>query len=88
MVNIMRGRGRGKRGKVQDRLEVGHAGVKQGLDHRKGEFGVLRMGGSILGLESGRIMFAISKGIGTAKQSTMKTVRNKRTMRERARKWG
>ena len=46
--------GRGiKQGRVvdsQDRLVVVHAGVKQGLDHSEGEFGVLGTGGSISGL--------------------------------------
>jgi len=45
--------GRGEnRGMVdsQDRLVVVHAGVKQGLNHSEGKFGVLGTGDSILGL--------------------------------------
>jgi len=51
--------GRGiKQGRVvdsQDRLVVVHAGVKQGLDHGEGEFGVLGTIGSILDLYFGRV---------------------------------
>jgi len=39
----------------QDRLVVVHAGVKQGLDHGEGEFGVLGTIGSILDLYFGRV---------------------------------
>jgi len=40
---------------LQDRLVVVHAGVKQGLDHSEGEFGVLGTGDGILGLGSIRV---------------------------------
>ena len=51
MVNITRGGGENRGvGDSQDRLVVVHAGVKQGLDHSEGEFGVLGTEGSILGL--------------------------------------
>ena len=40
---------------LQDRLVVVHAGVKQGLDHSEGEFGVLGTGDCILGLHFGRV---------------------------------
>ena len=51
MVNTTRGRGENRGvGDSQDRLVVVHAGVKQGLDHGEGEFGVLCTGGSFLGL--------------------------------------
>ena len=53
----------------QDRLVVVHAGVKQGLDHSEGEFGVLGTGDGILGL-SFSIMPKFILGIGTAEQST------------------
>ena len=77
MVNTMRGGGE-NRGVVdsQDRLVVVHAGVKQGLDHSEGEFGVLSTSGSILGLIFGGIAPAILDK-GTAEQSTIRTVRNK-----------
>ena len=42
-------------GDSQDRLVVVHAGVKQGLDHGEGEFGVLGTIGSILDLYFGRV---------------------------------
>ena len=67
-----------KQGRVvdsQDRLVVVHAGVKQGLDHSEGEFGVLGTSGSILGLHLGIVPIFII-GMGTAKQSTIRTVRN------------
>ena len=50
--------GRDKKGGERDsqgRLEVVHAGVKQGLDHSEGEFGVLGTGDCILGLHFGRV---------------------------------
>ena len=51
MVNTIRGGGENRGvGDSQDRLEVVHAGIKQGLDHSEGEFGVLGTGGSISGL--------------------------------------
>ena len=70
MVNITRGGGE-SRGMVdsQDRLEVVHAGVKQGLDHGEGEFRVLGTIDCILGLYGRKIIFSIL-GIGTAEQST------------------
>jgi len=50
-VNTTRGGGENNGvGDSQDRLVVVHAGVKQGLDHSVGEFGVLGTGGSIFGL--------------------------------------
>ena len=56
MVNITRGRrANGELGDSQDRLVVVHAGVKQGLDHGEGEFGVLGTIGSILDLYFGRV---------------------------------
>ena len=56
MVNTTRG-GRKKGGErdSQGRLVVVHAGVKQGLDHSVGEFGVLGTGDGILGLGSIRV---------------------------------
>ena len=56
MVNTTRG-GRKKGGErdSQGRLVVVHAGVKQGLDHGEGEFGVLGTIDSILGLHFGRL---------------------------------
>ena len=57
MVNTTRG-GRKKGGGERDsqgRLVVVHAGVKQGLDHSVGEFGVLGTGDGILGLHFGRL---------------------------------
>jgi len=50
--------GREKKGGERDsqgRLVVVHAGVKQGLDHSVGEFGVLGTGDGILGLGSIRV---------------------------------
>ena len=56
MVNTTRGRrANGELGDSQDRLGVVHAGVKQGLDHSVGEFGVLGTIDSILGLHFGRL---------------------------------
>ena len=56
MVNITRGGGENRGvGDSQDRLVVVHAGVKQGLDHGEGEFGVLGTIDSILGLHFGRL---------------------------------
>ena len=56
-------------------MVVVHAGVKQGLDQREGKFGVLVTGGSILGLIF-VVVVVVVLGIGTAKQSTIGTVRN------------
>ena len=73
--------GRGEnRGVVdsQDRLVVVHAGVKQGLDHGEGEFGVLCTGGSFLGLFCSSIVFAILGDKGTAKQSTSENSRKQK----------
>ena len=50
--------GREKKGGERDsqgRLGVVQAGVKQGLDHSVGEFGVLGTGDGILGLHFGRL---------------------------------
>ena len=56
MVNTTRGGGENRGvGDSQDRLVVVHAGVKQGLDHSEGEFGVLGTGDCILGLHFGRV---------------------------------
>jgi len=44
-----------RNGESQDRLVVVHVGVKQGLHHGEGEFGVLGAGGSILSLLFGRM---------------------------------
>jgi len=57
-----------------------HTGVKQGLDQGEGEFGVLSTSGSILGLIFGGIAPAILDK-GTAKQSTMRIVKNKLQMK-------
>ena len=76
MVNTTRGGGENRGEDSQDRLVVVHAGVKQGLDHSEGEFGVLSTSGSILGLIFGGIAPAILDK-GTAEQSTIRTVRNK-----------
>ena len=81
--------GRGiKQGRVvdsQDRLVVVQAGVKQGLDHSVGEFGVLGTVDCILGLHFGSIVFSIL-GIGTAEQSTIgncqKQKKNERRQQE------
>ena len=56
MVNTTRG-GRKKGGErdSQGRLGVVQAGVKQGLHHGEGKFGVLGAGGSILSLLFGRM---------------------------------
>ena len=54
----------------QDRLVIVHAGVKQGLDHSEGKFGVLGTSGSFLCLGFSRIEISILD-IGTAEQSTM-----------------
>jgi len=62
---------------LQDRLVVVHAGVKQGLDHSEGEFGVLGTGGSILGLFFCRIRRVILDK-GTAKQSTIENSRKQK----------
>ena len=56
-------------------MVIVHAGVKQGLDQREGKFGVLGTGGSILGLIF-VVVVVVVLGIGTAKQSTIRTVRN------------
>ena len=61
----------------QDRLVVVHAGVKQGLDHSEGEFGVLGTGGSILGLFFVRIRRVIFDK-GKAKQSTSENSRKQK----------
>ena len=73
MVNITRGGGE-NRGDSQDRLVVVHAGVKQGLDHSEGEFGVLGTGGSISGLVFVIIViivFVVLFDHWTAEQSTI-----------------
>ena len=77
-VNITRGGGE-NRGMVdsQDRVVVVHAGIKQGLDHSEGEFGVLGTGGSILGLFFVRIRRVIFDK-GKAKQSTSENSRKQK----------
>ena len=69
----------------QDRLVVVHAGVRQGLDHSEGKFGVLGTNGSIPGLFFGRIVFSILS-IRTAEQSTIqnsqKQKKNERRQQE------
>ena len=55
MVNTTRGGGENRGEDSQDRLVVVQAGVKQGLDHSEGEFGVLGTGDCILGLHFGRV---------------------------------
>ena len=65
--------GREKKGGERDsqgRLVVVHAGVKKGLDHSEGKFGVLGTSGSFLCLGFSRIEISILD-IGTAEQSTM-----------------
>jgi len=70
-VNTTKGGGENRRvGDSQDRLVVVHVGVKQGLHHGEGEFGVLGAGGSILSLLFGRLPWVIL-GIRTAEQSTI-----------------
>ena len=72
--------GREKKGGERDsqgRLEVVHAGVKQGLDHSESEFGVLGTSGSILGLFFCRIRRVILDK-GTAKQSTIENSRKQK----------
>ena len=55
-VNTTKGGGENRRvGDSQDRLVVVHVGVKQGLHHGEGKFGVLGAGGSILSLLFGRM---------------------------------
>ena len=72
MVNTTRGGGENRGvGDSQDILVVVHAGVKQGLDHSEGEFGVLGTGGSISGLVFVTVPRFILSAQGTAKQSTM-----------------
>jgi len=85
-VNTTKGGGENRRvGDSQDRLVVVHVGVKQGLDHSVGEFGVLGTVDCILGLHFGSIVFSIL-GIGTAEQSTIgncqKQKKNERRQQE------
>jgi len=88
MVNITRGGGENRGvGDSQDRLVVVHAGVKQGLDHSEGKFGVLGMGGSILGL-SFVIITRLILGTGTAEQSTMQNSQQQTPNERRARMRG
>ena len=60
MVNTTRGGGENRRvGDSQDRLVVVHVGVKQGLDHSEGKFGVFGTIICILSLSFVRIVFFI-----------------------------
>jgi len=58
-------------------MVVVHAGVKQGLDHGEGEFGVLGISSSILGPAFGRVPMIL--GMGTPEQSTMQNSQNQIT---------
>ena len=61
-------------------MVVVHANIKQGLDHREGEFGVLGAGGSILVFFFGSVPRFILD-IGTAEQSTIENCQ-KQTLNE------
>jgi len=70
MMNITKGGAKGGVGDSQDRLVVVHTDVKQGLDHREGEFGVLVTIECKLGLGFDR-MPRFTFGFGTAEQSNI-----------------
>ena len=80
-VNTTRGGGENRRVvDSQDRLVVVLLGVKQGLDHSKGEFGVFGTIDCILHLFFRRIEYGILDH-GTAEQSTMQNSQNKLQMK-------